>query len=94
MSTFFFFGGGGGGGSISERHIMCKLEGYHENIGGYYDSYGGYHYSYGGYRQYIGNWKLFSSLGSSLTKTFILYIETSDALNNPWSTDDSPTPEL
>ena len=60
--------GGEEGVSISERHIMSEVEGYLDNIGGYYDSYGGYHDSYRGDYQYIGDFELFSSLESSMTK--------------------------
>ena len=34
----------------------------------------------GGCHEYVGDWELFSSLASSLTK-YILYIETSDTLD-------------
>ena len=67
--------GGGGGGVVYQKYIMSKLEIYHENIGGYYDSYGGYYDSYGGYHdsyrgyhEHIGDWELYGSSGSSLTK--------------------------
>ena len=73
---------GGGGGVVYQRHIMSKLERYHENIEGYYDSNGGYHGLYRRYHEYIGDWELFNLLWSSLTKD-ILYFETSDALNIP-----------
>ena len=53
---------------------MSKWEGYRENIEGYYDSYGGHHDPYRGYHEYIGDWELFSSLGSSLTKDICLII--------------------
>ena len=47
--------GGGGGGVVYQRHIMSKLEIYHENIEGYYDSNGGYHGLYRRYHEYIGD---------------------------------------
>ena len=65
--------GGRGGGVVYQKHIMSKSEIYHENIGGYYDSYGGYHDSYRGYHEHIGDWELYGSSGSSLTK-YIYFI--------------------
>ena len=102
MSTWGGGGGGGGGSLYIRSRIISKLEGYHENFGQYYDSYGGYYDSYGeyhdsyrGYHLYIGDWELFSSLGSSLAlNIYYIYIDTSDALNIPRSTDESPTLEL
>ena len=69
------------------RHIMSKLEGYHENIGGYYDSYRGISRVHWG----LGVVQL---TGELIDKDVYIYIETSDALNIPLSTHDSPTPEL
>ena len=69
MSTW----GGGGGRVVYQRHIMSKLEGYHENIGEYYDSYGGYQDSYKGYHQYIGDWELFKLTGKLIDKRHSFY---------------------